>query len=60
MIVLESHSRWTVLIQSWDALQSLHCQNATDLIQVVDFTSLMQVYHQVDEACWLHQVASSL
>ena len=52
MIVLESrHSHWTVLIQSWD-LVSVHSQNATDLIQVVNFSSLMQVFY--------HQVASSL
>ena len=35
-------------------------RNATDVKQVVDFTSLMQIVIKLNQACWLHQVAPSL
>ena len=35
-------------------------KNATVLMQVVDFTGLMQVAKKLYQTCWLHQVASSL
>ncbi len=35
-------------------------KNATDLVQVVDFTSLMHFANKLYQACWLHQIASSL
>ncbi len=35
-------------------------KNATDLMQVVDFTGLMQFANKLYQVCWLHQVASSL
>ncbi len=35
-------------------------KNATDLMQVVHFTGLMQVANKLYQACWFHQVTSSL
>ncbi len=31
-------------------------KNATDLMQIVDFTGLMQFANELYQACWLHQV----
>ena len=35
-------------------------QNATDLLQVVNFTSLSQLVDKLQQACQFHQVATSL
>ena len=35
-------------------------RNATDLLQVVDFTGLLQVVNKLRQVCRFHQVAPSL
>ena len=35
-------------------------KNAINLLQIVDFTCLLQVVHQLQQVCWIHQVAASL
>ena len=35
-------------------------RNATDWLQVVDFTGLLQVVNKLQQACQFHQVAASL
>ena len=41
-------------------LRAVHSQNNTVLLQVVNFTGLLQLVNKLQQACQFHQVVTSL
>ena len=55
------HPTKTIIINKVMYSTSIYtARNATGLLQVADFTGLLQVVNRLQQVCWIHQVAASL